>query len=85
MSNETFVKLLDEAYEIITRDYKDRMLENTVYVICRRFQEINKSDELEDDEFKQIATHLYREWLTGGKKALEAAIEKREQTEGQNE
>lgn len=85
MSNETFVKLLDEAYEIITSDYKDRMLENTVYVICKGFREINKSDESEDDDFKQIATHLYREWLTGGKKALEAALDKHDKTEGENE
>lgn len=30
MSNEAFVALLDEAYDFITRDYLERMLETTV-------------------------------------------------------
>ena len=86
MSNETFVKLLDEAYEIITSDYIDRMLENTVSVLNTGWLKMNKNyGEWEETDFKKFATEMYRAWLAGGKEALAATIEKREQMEGENE
>ena len=86
MSNEMFVALLDEAYDFITRDYLERMLETTVSVLNEGRLKMNLNyDDLEDADFKQFATKMYRAWLTGGKKALAAANEKCEQTEGENE
>lgn len=42
-------------------------------------------DEWDETDFKEWATEMYRAWLSGGKDALAAAIEKRERTEGENE
>lgn len=46
---------------------------------------IKNYGEWEETDFKKFATDLYRAWLSGGKDALADAIEKREQTEGENE
>lgn len=86
MNDEIFVDLLDETYKFIVGDYLDRMLEYTVSALNMRRSEMDKSyGEWEETDFKKWATELYRAWLAGGKEALAAAIEKREQTEGQNE
>lgn len=46
---------------------------------------MNKNfDEWEETDFKEWASKMYRAWLAGGKEALADAIEKREQTEGEN-
>ena len=85
MSNEAFVALLDEAYKFIISDYLERMLETTVSALNMGWREMNKSyGEWEETDFKKRATEVYRAWLAG-KDALAAAIEKREQTEGENE
>lgn len=86
MSNEVFVALLDEAYKIIVSDFLERMQENTVSVLNMGWLKMNKNyGEWEETDFKKWATELYRAWLAGGKDALADAIEKREQTEGENE
>ena len=86
MSNEVFIALLDEAYDFITRDYLERMLETTVSVLNTGRLKMNLNyDDLEDADFKQFATKMYRAWLTGGKKTLADVIETREQTESENE
>lgn len=86
MSNEVFVALLDEAYKIIVSDFLERMQENTVSVLNMGWLKMNKNyGEWEETDFKKRATELYRAWLAGGKDALADAIEKREQTEGENE
>lgn len=86
MSNEAFVALLDEAYNFIVSDYLERMMETTVSALNMGWCEMLKNyGEWEETDFKQFATKLYRSWLNGGKKALAAAIENREQTEGENE
>ena len=47
---------------------------------------MNKNfDEWEEADFKEWASKMYRAWLSGLKEPLGAAIEKREQTEGENE
>lgn len=86
MNNEAFVALLDEAYKFIVSDYLERMLEITVSALNMGWCEMIKNyGEWEETDFKKFATDLYRAWLSGGKDALAAAIEKREQTEGENE
>ena len=86
MNKEAFVALLDEAYKFIISDYLDRMLETTVSALNMGWCEMNKSyGEWEETDFKKWATKMYRAWLAGGKDALAAAIEKREQMEGENE
>lgn len=86
MSNEAFVALLDEAYDFITRDYLERMLETTVSTLNMGWIKMFKNyGEWEETDFKKFATELYRAWLSGGKKALAATIEKSEQMEGENE
>lgn len=98
MSNEAFVALMDEAYNFIVSVYLDRMLETAVSALNMGQVKMNKNygeweetdfkkwaAELYREYFKKWATELYRVWLAGGKEALDAAIENREQTEGENE
>lgn len=84
MSKEAFVALLDEAYKFIISDYLDRMLESTVSALNMGWLKMNKNyGEWEETDFKEWATEMYRAWLAGGKDALEAAIDKRCKTEGE--
>ena len=47
---------------------------------------MNKNfEEWEEADFKDWASKMYRAWLSGLKEPLEAVIEKRDKTEGQNE
>ena len=98
MSNESFVALMDEAYNFIVSVYLDRMLETTVSALNMGRVKMNKNyaeweetdfkkwaAELYRAYFKKWATELYRAWLAGGKETLDAAIESREQMEGENE
>ena len=86
MNNEALVALLDEAYDFIVSDYLDRMLETTVSALNLGWIKMFKNyGEWEETDFKKFATELYRAWLSGGKEALAATIEKREQKEGENE
>ena len=86
MNEEAFVALLDEAYAFITSDYIERMLETTVSALNMGWLKMSLNyDDLEDADFKQFATKMYRAWLTGGKKALADVIENREQKERENE
>ena len=81
MSNEAFVALMDEAYNFIVSGYLDRMLETSVSALNMSKNYV----EWEETDFKKWAAELYRAGLAGGKEALDAAIENREQMEGENE
>jgi hypothetical protein len=93
MSNEAFVALMDEAYNFIVSGYLDRMLETSVSALNmnKNYGDREETDfkkwaaELYRSYFKKWAAELYRAWLAGGKEALDAAIENREQMEGENE
>lgn len=86
MSDEAFVELLDKTYSGIVSDYMDRMQSASIAALYyRRSEVVNNYGKWEETDFKKFATELYRAWLSGGKDALAAAIEKREQTEGENE